>query len=68
MRSFICFFLLVPVALAAELPKFRTDADGPVKAEDKRRNPRDKKPADKPEWFQLVPGEFPPEEIGRAHV
>ena len=66
MRSFICFFLLVPVALAAELPKFRTDADGPVKAEDKRRNPRDKKPADKPEWFQLVPGEFPPE--GSAHA
>ena len=48
----------------AEPPKFRTDADGPVKADDKKRNPKDKSSA--PEWFLPVEGEFPPE--GSAHA
>lgn len=45
---------------------FRTDADGPVKADEKRRNPKDRQPGDKPDWFQLVDGQFPPE--GSAHA
>lgn len=49
---------------AQDKPKFRTDADGPVKADEKRRNPKDK--SDKPDWFQLVDGQFPPE--GSAHA
>ena len=51
---------------AEDAPKFRTDADGPVKADDKRKNPKDKKAGDKPEWFLPVAGEFPPE--GSAHA
>ena len=52
---------------AEEKPKFRTDADGPVKADEKRKNPKEKKkPDDKPEWYQLVEGQFPPE--GSAHA
>ena len=50
----------------AEPAKFRTDADGPVKADEKKKNPKDKKPDDKPDWFQLVEGQFPPE--GSAHA
>ncbi|MFM8470178.1 MAG: hypothetical protein ACKODH_09445 [Limisphaerales bacterium] len=66
MRSIFLLSLLAFAAFAAEPPKFRTDADGPVKAEDKRSNPRNRKPTDKPDWFQLVPGEFPPD--GSAHA
>ena len=63
----ILFFLLSFSLLHAEdKPKFRTDADGPVKADEKKKNPKDKKPDDKPEWFQLVEGQFPPE--GSAHA
>lgn len=69
MRSFLSILLAistVSTVFAAELPKFRTDADGPVKAGDKRSNPKNRKPTDKPDWYQLVPGEFPPE--GSAHA
>jgi hypothetical protein len=51
---------------ARDNPGFRTDADGPVKAGEKRTNPKDRKPGDKPDWYQLVEGEFPPE--GSAHA
>ena len=56
--------LLVALCLAASLlhaedkPKFRTDADGPVQAGEKRTNPKDRNPGDKPDWFQLVEGQF----------
>ena len=66
MRPFILLCLAASLVLAAERPKFRTDADGPVTADDKRSNPKSRKPADKPDWYQLVPGEFPPE--GSAHA
>lgn len=46
--------------------RFRTDADGPVKVAEQRVNPKDRKPDDKPDWYQLVDGEFPPE--GSAHA
>ncbi len=52
--------------LLADPPTFRTDADGPMKAGEKRTNPKDRKPTDKPDWFQLVDGQFPPE--GSAHA
>lgn len=55
-----------PASFAAERPKFRTDADGPVRADDKRPNAKNRKPTDKPDWYQIVPGEFPPE--GSAHA
>ena len=64
--------LLVALCLAASLlhaedkPRFRTDADGPVKAGGKRKNAKDRKPGDKPDWFQLAKGQFPPE--GSAHA
>lgn len=60
MRSFFLLSLLAVATFAAERTKFRTDADGPVKADDKRANPKSRKPTDKPDWFQLVPGEFRP--------
>jgi hypothetical protein len=46
--------------------KFRTDADGPVLGNEKRKDLKDRKPGDKPDWFELVDGEFPPE--GSAHA
>lgn len=68
-RTFITiavFCLAVPLLHAQDTPKFRTDADGPVKGDEKRRNPKDRQPGDKPDWFQLVDGQFPPE--GSAHA
>ena len=59
----LCLFwlLLSSAQLQGEPPRFRTDADGPVKAGEKRTNPKDRKPDEKPDWFQLVEGQFPPE-------
>jgi len=65
MRFFIGLCLSASL-LSAEPLKFRTDADGPVRADEKKKNPKDKKPDDKPDWFQLVEGQFPPE--GSAHA
>jgi hypothetical protein len=55
-----------PTSATAAKQTFRTDADGPVLGNEKRKNPKDSKPKDKPEWFQVVEGEFPPE--GSAHA
>ena len=64
--TFMAAFVLSGTLLQAQdKPKFRTDADGPVKGDEKRKNPKDKPPSDKPDWFQLVDGQFPPE--GSAH-
>ncbi len=65
-RSALGLLAAVTVSFAAEIPKFRTDADGPVKAGDKKKNPKDRKPDDLPDWYQLAPGQFPPE--GSAHA
>ena len=48
---------------AEDRPKFRTDADGPVKADAAKRA---KGKSDSPEWYQIVEGKFPPE--GSAHA
>lgn len=66
MRPFLLLCLVAVLAFAAERPKFRTDADGPVRADDKRPNAKNRKPTDKPDWYQVVPGEFPPD--GSAHA
>lgn len=66
MRPFFLLCLATTLVLAADRPKFRTDADGPVRADDKRPNAKNRKPTDKPDWYQIVPGEFPPE--GSAHA
>lgn len=66
MRFMVGFFLSVTLLQAQETPRFRTDADGPVKGPEKRKNPKDRQPTDKPDWFQLVDGQFPPE--GSAHA
>lgn len=66
MRLLIALILSLSVLHADDKPKFRTDADGPVKADEKKKNPKDKKPDDRPEWYQLVEGQFPPE--GSAHA
>jgi hypothetical protein len=58
--------LLAPLLHAEGLAKFRTDADGPVKGDEKRKAAKDRKPDDKPDWYQLVEGQFPPE--GSAHA
>ncbi len=56
-------FIAASLAHADDAPRFRTDAAGPASV---------KKPAngkgkfDAPEWFQLVPGKFPP--AGSAHA
>lgn len=66
MRPILSLLLAVSSVFAAERPKFRTDADGPVKADYKRSNPKNRQPSDKADWYQLAPGEFPPE--GSAHA
>ncbi len=70
MRHIIGLFLsglfISSALLQAAPPKFRADADGPVVANEKRKDPKDRKPEDKPEWFQLVEGQFPSE--GSAHA
>jgi hypothetical protein len=59
---FLPLSLMFAVCLHAEdKPKFRTDADGSVKAGEKRKAAKDRKPGDKPDWFQIVEGQFPPE-------
>ncbi|HWB00769.1 MAG TPA: hypothetical protein VG713_19890 [Pirellulales bacterium] len=50
------------VSRADEPRKFRTDADGPVLADEAKKKP---KPGVLP-WYQLVDGQFPPE--GSAHA
>jgi hypothetical protein len=66
MRFLLAAFLLTTLLRAEDKPRFRTDADGPVRADEKKKNPKDKKPDDKPEWYQLIDGQFPPE--GSAHA
>ncbi len=62
-----CCLLWIGVLCADDKPRFRTDADGPVVGEQRSKNiPKDKRPNDKPEWYQLVEGQFPPE--GSAHA
>ena len=53
--------LAATTLLAADPPRFRTDADGPVLAS-KSKGPKRKAkdPNAPPEWFQLVDGKFPP--------
>ena len=65
MRFLLAACLLSTLLHAEDKPRFRTDADGPVKADEKKKNPKDKKPDDKPDWYQLADGQFPPE--GSAH-
>lgn len=64
--AFALCFSLTSFLHAEDKPRFRTDADGPVKADEKRKAAKDKKPDDKPDWYQLVEGQFPPE--GSAHA
>jgi hypothetical protein len=64
MRLLLALCCLTALLHAEDKPKFRTDADGPVKADEKKRNPKDPNAA--PEWYQLVEGQFPPE--GSAHA
>ena len=66
MRVMVGVFLSVTLLQAQDKPRFRTDADGPVKGPEKRKNPKDRKPSDPPDWFQLVDGQFPPD--GSAHA
>ena len=66
MRAFLSLLVAASVSFAADIPKFRTDADGPVKGDEKKKNPKDRSAGDKPEWYQLVDGQFPPE--GSAHA
>lgn len=66
MRVVAGVILSMTLLQAQDKPRFRTDADGPVRANEKRRNPKDRQPSDKPDWFQLVDGQFPPE--GSAHA
>ena len=64
MRLLLALCCLTALLHAEDKPKFRTDADGPVKAGEKKRNPKDPNAA--PEWYQLAEGQFPPE--GSAHA
>lgn len=67
LHTFIAFCIPLALALCSteDKPKFRTDADGPVTGSQVKKNPKTQKPDDKPDWFQLIDGEFPPE--GSAH-
>jgi hypothetical protein len=64
MRLLLALLCLTTLLHAEEKPRFRTDADGPVKADEKKRNPKD--PNAPPEWYQLVEGQFPP--AGSEHA
>lgn len=66
MRILVITFISCLILRAEDKLRFRTDADGPVKADEKRKAAKDKKPDDKPDWYQLVEGQFPPE--GSAHA
>jgi hypothetical protein len=61
MRFLIALLLTATFVQAQDKRLFRTDADGPVTAEGRRKNTKGKPQDEKPDWFQLVPGEFPPE-------
>jgi len=65
MRFTFVILLAVSFLHAGDKPRFRTDADGPVTANEKKPG-RNKEAAEAPQWFQLVDGEFPPE--GSAHA
>jgi hypothetical protein len=62
------FILLILVAclpaFAGDRPAFRTDADGPVLADNKK--PKKPSESEIPQWFRIINGEFPPE--GSAHA
>ncbi len=64
--TFLCCFLAIGVLSADDKPRFRTDADGPVVGDQRPKGPKDKRAPDKPEWYQLVEGQFPPE--GSTHA
>ena len=66
MRAFLSLLVAASISFAADIPKFRTDADGPVKGDEKKKNPKDKSAGDKPEWYLPAAGQFPPE--GSAHA
>lgn len=53
-----CALFALPRVQAEDAPKFRTDADGPTLAKETDKN--------KPLWFQLVDGKFPPENSAHA--
>ncbi len=66
-RLFVVLLAVGPALLLAEdRPKFRTDADGPVKVENVKRPAKNKPKDDTPQWYSLVDGQFPPE--GSAHA
>ncbi len=60
MRFLIALLLSASLVGAGETIQFRTDADGPVTADGKRKNPAQKGGQEKTQWFQLISGEFPP--------
>ena len=64
MRLLLALLCLTTLLHAEDKPRFRTDADGPVRADEKKRNPKDPNAA--PEWYQLVEGQFPP--AGSEHA
>ena len=66
MRFLLAVCFLTTLIQAEDKPRFRTDADGPVRADEKKKNPKEKKPDDKPDWYQIVDGQFPP--VGSAHA
>jgi hypothetical protein len=66
MRLLLALCCLTALLHAEDKPRFRTDADGPVKADEKKRNPKDPNAA--PEWYQIVEGQFPPEGSSRKAV
>src|ERR1700720_3623850 len=55
--------LLAGAMLHAEPAKFRTDAEGPVRANE---DVKARAKAGLPDWYRLVEGQFPPE--GSAHA
>jgi hypothetical protein len=55
--------LLVVATAYADSHRFRTDADGPVKADEEKKS---KGKSGLPEWYRLVDGQFPPQ--GSAHA
>ncbi len=64
MRLLLALCFLTALLHAEDKPSFRTDANGPVNADETKRNP--KYPNAAPDWYELVEGQFPPE--GSAHA
>jgi hypothetical protein len=66
MRLTTLALLILSALVLAGTPKFRTDADGPFDPKQTQRPTGKNAPPPSPPWYQLVEGQFPPENSAHA--